>query len=135
MAIEHPISMRLGQTKTIGLKFTRKSDNQPLNLDTDLAVGDSSIELQVKVQEGNGDPALIALDLASGIVKRTQSGDDIGWADATVPSSATLASPWPTPPANIGTFRWDVKIVLASGAIDYPVEPSDWIVRPVVNGA
>ena len=135
MAIEQPKTMYVGQTKTFKLTFTKKSDGERLNLDTELAAGTDAIELQVKVLEGDADPALIAMDLASGIVKRTQAGDDLGVADATIPSSATTGGSWPAAPANVGIFRYDVKIILLSGAVDYSVIPSDLVVKAVVNGA
>ena len=101
MANEQPLTMRQGETKDLILIFTKASDGTRLNLDTELAAGDSAIELQVKAAEGDGDPAFIALDLASGITKRTQAGDDLGIADAQIPSSATTTANanWPVAPA------------------------------------
>jgi hypothetical protein len=135
MANEQPKSMHLGETKELVLIFTKSSDGARLNLDSELDAGADAIELQVKVLEGDADPALIALAIGTGITKRTQTGDDLGVADAAIPSSATLGGSWPAAPANVGVFRYDVKIILASGAVKYPVNPSDLIVRAVVNGA
>jgi hypothetical protein len=129
--------MSLGETKELILIFTKKSDGTRLNLDSDLAAGDDAIQLQVKKNEGDPDPAFIALNLATGITKRAQVDDDIGVADAVIPSTGTLPANanWPVAPANVGTFRYDVKIVLVSGAVKYAVDPSDLIVKAVVNGA
>jgi len=137
MANEQPKSMSLGETKDLILIFTKSSDGTRLNLDADLDAAATAIELQVKVSEGDADPALISLAIGTGITKRTQTGDDIGVADAVIPSTATLPANanWPAAPANVGTFRYDVKIVLVSGAVKYAVDPSDLIVKAVVNGA
>ena len=134
---EQPKTMSLGETKDLVLIFTKSSDGTRLNLDSDLAAGDDAIQLQIKKNEGDADPAFVALNLATGITKRTQTGDDEGVADAVIPSTGTLPANanWPAAPDNVGTFRYDVKIVLVSGAVKFAVDPSDLIVKAVVNGA
>jgi len=123
--------MILSETRVLAVTFTKQSDGSRLNLDTEV----TAIEFQVKVAEGDADPPLIAKSLSGGIVKRTQSGATLGIADITIGSTDTTSSPWPAAPANIGAFRYDVVVVLTSGARHYAVAPTDFVVSAAVNPA
>lgn len=124
MACTEPYKKFKGDTAVLLLKFTRTSDGEPMNLDTDV----TDIQLQVKAADNDPDPALIDVSLlGGGIVKLTQSGDTLGHAHATIDATADAAMA----PA---VYRYDVVAILTSGARHHGVYPSDFIIAAVVNG-
>lgn len=124
MGAEQPLVMRAGNDFVRRLTFTDDNTGDLLNLDTDV----TDIQLQVKAADGDADPALIALSLlTTGIVKLTQSGDTLGQADFTILAAST-AAPWVPK-----VYRYDVVVLLTSGARQHAIWPSDLDVRAVVN--
>lgn len=127
MASQQPYKMLAGDTAVIRLTFRKTSDGELMDLDSEV----SEIELEVKLQDGGADPALIGLTLTGGeIVKLAQAGETLGQADATIASSLTA------PPFAPAVYRYDVVATLTpSGARHHGVKPSDFEVVAVVNQA
>ena len=123
MACEQPVKVSMGDDLVLTLTFRTESDEELMNLDTDV----SAIELEIKAADGDADPALVSLSIGSGIVLLAQSGDTLGQAAATVPAASNTA-------LGAGVKRYDVVAVLTGGTRHHAVNPSDYEVLAVVNG-
>lgn len=119
---EVPLALLAGETRTLAVTVSRRSDGTNLNLLTEV----SAIELQVKAQDGDADPPLISKSIGSGITVRSpQTGDDLGVCDVVIDAADTSSL--------AGVYRWDLVVLLASGERLFGVRPSDFVVSQVVN--
>lgn len=93
----------------------------------------ADLELEVKVADGDGDPALLAKSIGSGVTVLPQTGATLGQAEIAITTTDTSTTPWPAAPGNIGVFRYDVVGIDGAGERTILVPPSDFIVSPGVN--
>jgi hypothetical protein len=110
-----------GESRTFRLTVTQRSDGTRVDLTG------TTLEFQVKVKVGDGDPPLIAKAIGTGVTLLNQTmAATKGQADIALSPSdtATLAA---------GVYAYDVVLVLLGGERHYVVPPSEFVVRAVVN--
>ena len=116
-----PLDILKGESRTFRTTI-RDSTGALVDLSTATA-----IEFQVKDADGDSDPPLISKSIGSGIT--LVGGGTGGQFDIALDPSDTSSSP----DLAIKTFRYDVVVVLSTGARHYVIPPSDFTVVAVVN--
>jgi hypothetical protein len=113
--------------ETISYVLTVQSDGAGVDLSSATA-----IELQLKAEPGDADPPLVALSMATGeIVPRTQTGDDVGKADITVPYDTLMDDATPA-----GTYWIDVVVLFPASPQNIrrvPIKPRRVRLKDLVN--
>jgi len=123
--VEQPKLIWDGEHRTFRLRVTNQSDGSRVSLTG------AAVEFQVKESDGASDPALIALEVGTGITLEPQAGDTLGEAliDLTPTDLAALQA------GGSRVLRYDVITLLASGKRYVVVPPSDFDYRLIVNQA
>jgi len=123
--VEQPLIIWDGEHRTFRLRVTNESDGSRVNL------GGATLELEVKHADGASDPALIHLEIGSGITLEPQVGDTEG--EALIDLAPSDLAPLQAGGSRI--LRYDVTTLLASGKRKKVIPPSDFDFRVVVNQA
>lgn len=84
----------------------------------------ATIELEIKLNKGDADPALVHKEVGAGITVLAQSGATLGQFEAALVPNDTGA--------RSGMHYWDV-VVVSGGERWFVVPPSEFYIEPVVN--
>lgn len=130
MAIPQPIDIFVGEAKTWLITITNRSNGDRFNLSAFFVVP-NQLEFQVKLNDGDADPALISIgsfDSEFAILDQTIGGATEGQAKLTIPTVRTLL-PFP----GAGFYRWSLVMIQSGGIREVLIPPSDFTVNAVVN--
>lgn len=121
--LKQPKFVKRGEDLSWTLTVTRTSDGSRVNLDTELVVGATGIELEISTAVEVA--PTVQLAVGTGITKLTQGGSTLGKATVVVTGAQNDVSP--------ATLKYDVFITLLGGARKCIVPASDYVIEGVVN--